>query len=134
MIKEKNKKQYHHIWWFLIYGMFYLLCFFILENMGGEIHIIHSSLDEYIPFCEYFVIPYVLWFLYIVGTWIHFAFVSKSKQEYQQLTATLCIGMTIFLIISFIYPNGHELRPELSGNSIYKELLKIIYYVDTPTD
>ena len=27
--------------------------------------------------------------------------------------------MTIFLIVSYVYPNGQNLRPELTGDSIF---------------
>ena len=28
-------------------------------------HLIHLPIDDYIPFCEYFVIPYIMWFGYV---------------------------------------------------------------------
>ncbi len=41
-----------------LYTVFYLLCFTYLENRHVRYHIIDSSLDDKIPFCEYFIIPY----------------------------------------------------------------------------
>lgn len=69
-----------------------------------------------IPFCEYFIIPYLMWFLYIALTVGYFAFINKNKQEYYQLIFTLGLGMTLFLVVSYFYPNGQDLRPHLTGD------------------
>ena len=43
--------------------------------------------------------------------------------------------MTLFLIISTIYPNGHLLRPtEFSRNNIFIRLVCFIYWADTSTN
>ena len=42
--------------------------------------------------------------------------------------------MTLFLVISYIYPNGQDLRPKLSGDSIFIELVRHLYKIDTPTN
>ena len=108
--------------------------FTYLENRDTEIHIIHTVLDDYIPFCEYFVIPYLLWFAFVAVTVIYFALSNERKNEFCQLSRALCIGMTIFLIISFVYPNGQNLRPKLDGDGICIQLVKLLYKIDTPTN
>ena len=56
-------KKYKHAFVILIYLPVYLLWFFWLEaHVTADYHIIESSLDAYIPFCEYFIVPYLLWF------------------------------------------------------------------------
>ena len=58
----KLLKRYKHILIIPAYAVFYLLGFFWLENkVTKNYHIIHMPLDDMIPFCEYFVIPYFLW-------------------------------------------------------------------------
>lgn len=107
----KEKKNIRII---LIYGIFYSIAFVCLEKSGATPHLIHSVIDDYIPFCEYFIIPYMLWFVFIVVTIGYFAFVCKEKKEYDQLISILITGMTVFLIVSYIYPNGQQLRPSLT--------------------
>ena len=92
------------------------------------------KVDDYIPFCEYFIIPYYLWFIFIAGTVFYFAFINKNKKEYWQLVLSLGIGMTLFIIISLIFPNGQELRPSLSGDGIFIEMVQYLYKIDTPTN
>ena len=49
--------------------------FFYLEKKPvSQIHVVEMSIDRKIPFCEYFVIPYYLWFLYVAATVITFCF------------------------------------------------------------
>jgi phosphatidylglycerophosphate synthase len=112
----------------------YLLSFFCLEQSNASVHIIHCTLDDYIPFCEYFVVPYVLWFAFMgVSLW-YFAFRCRNRMEYWQFVGTLGVGLTVFLIVSFIYPNGHELRPVLGDGNIFVQAVKFLYAIDTPTN
>ena len=53
---KKNK----HLCPILIYGIFYFAAFIFLENTNEKIHIIHMRFDDCIPFCEYFIVPYVM--------------------------------------------------------------------------
>lgn len=127
-------KKYRHTWIIPVYGILYMLAFRYVEQRNVQPNIIHVKLDDYIPFCEYFIIPYLLWFFYIAATVIYFSFINKDKKEYWQLICTLGIGMTLFILISLIYPNGQNLRPQLSGDSIFIRLVQSLYLVDTPTN
>jgi cardiolipin synthase len=46
----------------------------------------------------------------------------------------LGVGLTTFLIISFIYPNGHDLRPVLQDGNLFVQVVKLLYAVDTSTN
>jgi len=50
-----------HTWIIPLYAIFYIGSFIYLERRVTEPHIIHCVIDDYIPFCEYFIIPYVMW-------------------------------------------------------------------------
>jgi len=54
-----------------IYMVVYLVAFYFLEQRHTAYHVIRSGLDSYIPFCEVFIIPYVLWFFYVSLTVIY---------------------------------------------------------------
>lgn len=98
----------------------YMVTFSYIENRDVHHYIVHTVLDEKIPFCEYFIIPYLLWFIFVAVTVLYFMFFNQNKwKEYYQLMITLGIGMTLFLVISLVFPNGQDLRPVLSGNSIF---------------
>lgn len=93
----------------------------------------HSWVDDYIPFNELFVIPYILWFAYIVITVLYFFF--TSKEEFYHCTAFLFIGMTICLIIYTLWPNAQDLRvTDFERNNIFVDLVKVFYANDTSTN
>ncbi len=117
-----------------IYGIFYLLSFLWLELHSENVTVIHCRLDDFIPFCEYFIIPYILWFAFVLMTKQYFSSNKRPKEEYYKLLAILCTGMTLFLIISFVFPNGHNLRPTLTGDSIFIWAVKLLYLIDTPSN
>lgn len=119
----------------LLYGIFYQIAFFWLERRNVRVHLITSELDEEIPFCEYFIIPYFLWFIYIAITAVYFICVNKDYEESKRYVLSFCAGMTVFLLVSLIYPNGQNLRPQLGpGGSVFIEAVRLLYRIDTPTN
>lgn len=97
--------KYKHAIPLIIYGIIYMTWFAWLEkNTTGHYRIIHMAADDYIPFCEVFVIPYFLWFAYVSAVVIYFFF--KNKEDYYRTCIFLFTGMTIFLIVSTLWPNG----------------------------
>ena len=119
-----------------LYMVFYLIMFFCLEDRCTyRIHIIRSSADYSIPFCEYFIIPYIVWFFFIALTVLWFMFKNKNEKEYLQLIISLMFGMTIFLFTSWLFPNGHYLRPRLfPRDNIFTDMVRMLYKIDTSTN
>lgn len=129
-------KKYKHGLVILIYATIYLMFFWYLERRPvRSFHVIDTVFDNYIPFCEYFIIPYLLWFPYQVLTIIYFVFFNKDKKEYYQLIFNLMMGMTVFLIVSYVYPNKLYLRPaEFSRDNLFTHAVQLLYKTDTPTN
>ena len=129
---EKLKKYRHGL--LLLYFPFYLAAFAYLEKkVPDKVHIINCAIDQYIPFVEVFIIPYLLWFAYVAVAGIYFFF--KEKESFCKWMYFGMIGMTIFIIVSYLYPNGLELRPEtFTRDNIFVQLTKMIYSMDTPTN
>ena len=105
-------KKYRHGFIIAIYFVAYLILFGYLEQRPVRAyHVVHTVFDDMIPFCEIFIIPYLLWFPYVIMTVVYFLFRNKNKKEYFQLIFNLMMGMTVFLVVSYIYPNVQYLRP-----------------------
>lgn len=129
---KKWFQKYKHVLWFS-YGFLYLPWFIYLENNITTYHVIHMDIDDKIPFLPIFIIPYFLWFLYVAVVLIYEFFTSVP--EFKRNCIFLFTGMTIFLIISTVYPNGHHLRPtEYADNSIFAQLVKFLHSTDTATN
>lgn len=125
--------KYKHAWVFL-YGLIYFPWFIYLEKtVTKRYYVIHTSFDEIIPFIEIFIIPYLLWFGFVAITMMYFFFTNKN--DFYRLSIFLFTGMTIFLIISTLYPNGQILRPTVfERDNIFVDLVKRLYATDTPTN
>ena len=132
----KTIKKYKHFLPVVVYGIFYLKCFQYLEtHITKGYHLIHTPFDDMIPFCEFFVIPYFMWFGYIAWSVLYFGLCNKNRREYYQLIINLGIGMTAFLVISYLYPNGQNLRPTVfPRENIFTDLVRGLYLTDTPTN
>lgn len=120
----------------VLYGLFYVAVFTWLEQRPVNSYlIIKTRLDSRIPFCEYFIIPYMLWFLYIASTVGLFVFLDRK--DYIRLCFTLGVGMTVFLLVSYLFPNMQPLRPKLeyfTRDNIFLDIVKGLYKADTCTN
>jgi len=127
-------EKYKHIIPPLVYFPIYLTWFFWLErNITKHYQVIHVSWDDYVPFCEVFVIPYFLWFFYIAAVMLFFFF--HNKQDYYRCCTFLFTGMTIFLIVSTLWPNGHHLRLEtMPRDNIFTRMIEGLWETDTATN
>lgn len=131
-MKKLFKKYWHGL--FALYIFIYLPWFIYLEKNVTDYHIIHCPLDDYIPFNEYFIIPYLLWFFYVAGAFIYLFF-KAPRGEFLKFAVTLTSGMTISLIICTVYPNGLELRPDvISKDTLFTRLVAMLYGTDTSTN
>lgn len=126
-------KKYRHAW-VLLYCFIYFPWFAYLEtNVTTHYNVIHMAIDDKIPFIEFFIIPYFLWFGYVAYAVLYFFF--KNKTDYYKLCVFLFTGMTIFLIVSTIYPNGHHLRPTtFDRDNIFVTMVQWLYASDTSTN
>ena len=45
------------------------------------------------------------------------------------------MGMTVFLIVSYVYPNAQHIRPtEFPRDNVFTDVVKWLYSTDTPTN
>lgn len=136
MKKEKIMALVHrfkHAWVFA-YFIFYMIWFTYLERQTNvEYYPMHMRLDDVIPFCEYFIIPYMLWFVFIAITVAYFFF--TNVKEFYKCIGLLYLGMTISLVIYTLYPNEQLLRPAVfSHTNLFTSLVQFIYNTDTCTN
>ena len=126
-------KKYKHAWVFT-YFLIYLPWFYYLEKtVTTNYTLIELPIDRQIPFIEYFIIPYFLWFPFVAVTVLYFFF--KDKKEFYRLALISAIGMTLFLVISTVWPNGQALRPTyFETDNIFVDMVRKLYDTDTPTN
>ena len=87
-------KKYRHAW-VLLYGFIYMPWFIWLEkHVRQGYYLIHSPLDDYIPFVEYFIVPYFLWFVFIAATVFRHDHLSYHMHHLSQRPGTPSGGLS----------------------------------------
>lgn len=125
-----------HLLPFAIYLLAYLICFTIVESRPVyHMHLLSSRFDHLIPFCEVFIVPYYLWFFYITVGVLFMGIVEPDRRQYDLMAKNLVFGMTVFIVISFLWPNGHTLRPAIiPRDNVFARMVTAIYRTDTSTN
>lgn len=134
-MKQLKQLIYKHRLLFLqLYWLIYLPWFaYVEKKVTTQFHVIHMALDDQIPFIPVFVIPYLLWFGYVavafIYTYLH------DRDEYLRTCVFLFIGMTVFLFVSTVYPNGHYMRFDVYlGTGVFDSMIKSLWAADTATN
>lgn len=112
----------------------YLIWFFWLDAVvENPRFIIHAGLDDRIPFCEWFVIPYSSWFLLLAG--VTALLWWNDTESYDRLVLTMFSGMFFCLIVYMILPNGLDLRPADPGRqNLAMTIMRLIWAADSPAN
>lgn len=129
------KKKYAHavmlIYFFIYLPWFGWLNVFTPQRAAATE--MYMKLDDLIPFCELFVIPYFLWFAYIAVGYVFLFFNNRS--DFLRMCSFLYIGMTVCLIIYTLFPNGQNLRVDydtLGRSNFLIDAIKMLQAGDTP--
>jgi len=112
----------------------YFALYFITENLipYEKCHVVHSVLDDMIPFCEYFVIPYVFWYLLIVASLLYFAL--YNIENFKNLQKYIIVTQVVAMAVYIIWPNRQDLRPDTFANdNIFTTVVGWLYAFDTST-
>lgn len=120
----------------VLYFPIYMLWFIALEQRTSvSFTDIHCRIDDWIPFCEIFIIPYLLWFLYVLASLLFLFFQTDHLRDFYRCMAMLILGMTTCLFIYTIFPNAQTMRPtEFNRDNIFIQIITILYKADTDTN
>lgn len=133
-LSKINDPQFSHLK-LLLGWVGYFALYFITENFipNERCYVVHSPLDDIIPFCEIFVIPYVFWYLLIVISLVYFALYNVDN--FKNLMKFIIITQIVAMAIYIIFPNRQDLRPmEFSRDNIFTQVVGFLYSFDTNTN
>lgn len=132
ILKTRLFFRAHPLLFTISYMILYLTTFHILEKSVKPKFIIHCALDDIIPFNEYFVVPYLLWFIYVPIVTLYL--MRNDTENFWHLAFMMFGGMTICVIIYILFPNGTNLREFVTDRNVFCRIVKFIYRVDTSTN
>ena len=125
--------QNKRVFWFFGFAGVYL-SYFILQMIVPPRYVMHTTLDDWIPFCEWFVIPYVLWYLYISVPLI-VVFFKASRIAFVSMSMLLFSGIALSMVIFAVWPTTVDFRPtEFERDNLLVDLVRLIYAADKPTN
>lgn len=129
-----NEPQFRHLWWLLFFPLYWLR-YPLIENLNPAQYYHPSScpLDDWIPFSEWFIIPYGLWMVCLLALCLYtLLYDTDSFRRYMKyLSITMAISTVIFLL----YPSCQNLRPaQLPERNILCAVVELLYTADTNTN
>lgn len=133
-IKKLNQPAYRHLWWLLFWPLYWLRYPLIeILNPATTYQVIHSPLDDLIPFNEWFIIPYALWMVSMLAMCVYT--LLYDIEAFKRYSKFLTISMSISSIIFLIFPSCQELRPaEFPRSNPAAWVVSMLYQVDTNTN
>lgn len=116
-----------------VLSIIYMSGFMVLESINFDhYYYTETIIDNYIPFIDIFVVPYILWFGYIVVGFIFF--LLKDLKGYYRTMFYIFAGMYICLIIYALFPNAQGLRVPITNDNIFQKIIGMLYSNDTCTN
>lgn len=133
-LSKLNDPQFSHLK-LLLGWVGYFILYFLTEALirPERCHVIHSNLDDLIPFCEAFLIPYVFWYFLVAGSLLYFLLydVDSFKKLMIYIIVTQVIAMTVYIL----WPSVQNLRPEVfPRNNLLTKGVAFLYSFDTNTN
>ena len=132
-LSRLNEPRFSHLK--LLFGwVVYFALYFLTENLipAENCHSVHCRLDDLIPFCEWFLIPYVFWYALVVVSlgW----FMLYNIESFKNLSKFIIITQAVAMAAYILYPTRQDLRPETFLNdNLLTRCVGFLYSFDTNT-
>lgn len=112
----------------------YFVLFLLTENLipAESCTPVHMWLDDVIPFCEWFLLPYVFWYVLIVLSLGYF--LLYNVDSFKRLQTYIIITQVCAMALYILLPSRQDLRPEVfPRDNFLTDCVKLLYSVDTNT-
>lgn len=129
-----NQPRFRHLYLLLYWPVFGAL-FYAAEWVckPGYYYNMYCPLDDMIPFCEWFLIPYLFWFVFLV--WIHLYTLRYDVKAFKKLMYFIIFTYSVALISFYLFPTCQNLRPEVfPRDNLLTRTMGWFYGCDTSTN
>lgn len=126
--------DYRHLLLLIFWPVFGILFSYVEKYYPVEHYTpVYSVIDDFIPFFEWFVIPYLFWFVYLAGMVIYTALYDLGA--FRKMMLFVIITYTLTIVIYLIWPTCQELRPAaFERDNIFTRIMSDYYVYDTNTN
>lgn len=129
-----NTDEFRHLKLLIFWPIFGLLFTFVERFYNvGHYYSMHCPLDDMIPFREWFLIPYLLWFVYLIGTIVYTFFFDVAA--FKRMMYFIIITYSITMLIYLVFPTCQDLRPtQFARDNVLTRFVAWFYNFDTNTN
>ena len=132
-----TSRKYNHIimalYWVLYGSIFGILEAHFPRWFDITYQPVYCAWDDLIPFCEWFVIPYYYWFVFLIGFgafW--FCYEVEAFREWMW---AIILSYSVTIVVYLAWPNMQELRPvSFERDNFMVDIVKNLYDFDTNTN
>lgn len=128
-----NEPQFRHLK--LLWGWIgYFIMYVLTENLipAERCTSVHMWLDDVIPFCEWFVIPYVFWYGLVAFTLIYF--LLRDVESFRGFQIFIIVTQVVAMAAYIFFPSRQDLRPvAFERDNVLTKLVGLLYALDTNT-
>ena len=127
---------YRHVL-LLLYWPAYLLSFVLIERLcpAPVYSTVWCPLDDLIPFCEWFLFPYMAWHVSLL--WMSLYTLAYDVGAFRRFMWNLILTTVIAVITYILWPSQQLLRPDLDAlgrENLLTKAVALVYTVDTNTN
>ncbi len=132
-LSKINDPRFSHLK-LLLGWVAYFAMYVLTENLipAEKCTPVHIWIDDIVPFCEWFLIPYVFWYFLCIFSLGWFALYNVDG--FKRLQTYIIITQVVAMIIYILLPNRQDLRPEVfPRDNFLTDCVRFLYSVDTNT-
>ena len=132
MDRIKKVTQY---WTLLLFWPLFGMIFGYLERYRNvqDYIVSYCRMDDFIPFNEWFIFPYMFWFVYLIGMLAYLFFCDK--ENFRRMMKYIIIANSFTLIIFILFPTVQNLRPAVfPRDNLLTRFIGQFYLFDTNTN
>ena len=133
-LNNLTSPEFRHIF-LLVFWIVFGIFFSAVERLIPRTvwHPMWCPLGDKIPFCEWFFIPYMFWFVFLVG--MHLYLLLFDIPAFRRFIYFIMVTYSVTMVIYLIYPTCQELRPAaFSRDNFLTRFAAGFYQFDTNTN
>ncbi len=101
----------------------------ILNTPSREVNYLVTYIDLSTPLIKIFVVPYLIWYPFIIATMLYLCI--KDRSVYFKTLLAYVLGLIVCYMTYLVFQT-YVPRPNLIGEDLFTKLLAMIYNADQP--
>ncbi len=133
-LRTLTSPAYRHVLMLLYWPVYGLLFLGVERLLRMESYtVVHCALDDLIPFNEWFLLPYLFWFVYMTGALAYAFFFDVPS--FRRMMVFIMVTYSVTIGIYLLWPTCQQLRPaSFPRDNPLTRFLGWFYEFDTNTN